>query len=212
MFNDFKGFNERGTPTEISIPPTLLISSIGVIPDVEKVVSLDVKFPGDLIYLLGDSHDEMGGSEYFDMLGFVGNSVPKVDARKNMRLYKLVYKSIQKDLLTSSHSVGRGGLAVALSKTAIGGLLGMDVSLKKLKGSLKKDEAALFSETQGRILVSVNPKNRMYFETLFKKVSTSFLGYVTEKSFVIRGLDDEVIVKTDTDSLLASYKLPFTHY
>src|SRR3990167_2037776 len=142
MFNDFKGYDEKGKPITISIPPTLLISSIGIMNDVTKAVSLDFKFPGDSIYILGETNDELGGSEYYSMIGekktgkpYVGNSVPKVDAKKNKQLYDDFFKAIKKELITSAISVGRGGLTVALGKSAIGGMLGADVSLKKLSGS-----------------------------------------------------------------------------
>ncbi|HEX8931824.1 MAG TPA: phosphoribosylamine--glycine ligase, partial [Patescibacteria group bacterium] len=153
MFNDFKGFDKNGNSIQISIPPTLLISSIGVVNDITKVVSLDAKIPGDLVYLLGDTYDELGGSEYFALLGNkVGNNVPKVDAVKNKKLYYTLSQVIDKGLLASSLSVTRGGLAAALSKKAIGGKLGIEVSLKNLPGKISSDLSALFSESQGRIL------------------------------------------------------------
>ena len=213
MFNDFKGYDEKGKPIKISIPPTLLISSIGVIPDINKTISLDLKFFGDLIYLLGDTYEELGGSEYFGMLGYIGNSVPHVDAQKNMTLYKKFYQCIQNDLLASSLSVGRGGLGVALAKTAMGGMLGIDVSLKNLKGSVKRNDDALFSESQGRIIVSINPHNKKIFEKIMQHVSLTLLGTVTDDGmFIIRDHDNAMLVKTDVEKLLISYKSTFKHY
>jgi phosphoribosylformylglycinamidine synthase len=212
MFNDFKGYDEKGNMVAISIPPTLLVSSIGVIPDARKVASIDLKYPGDLIYLLGETYEELGGSEYYDMLGFVGNSVPHVNAKHNKKLYRTMYKCIQKDLISSSISVGRGGLAVALSKTAMGGLLGVNVSLNKIKGVIKNNVSALFSESQGRILVSINPQNKKRFEKIVEKIPYTILGEVAEKSFVIRGINNETIIQKDIDTLLTVYKLPFAHY
>ncbi|EKD95864.1 MAG: hypothetical protein ACD_24C00295G0002, partial [uncultured bacterium] len=94
MFNDFKGFDSDGKPIKISILPTLLITSIGVVDEITKVVSLDLKFPDDLIYILGKTDDELGASEYYAMVSeslnkkYIGNSVPKVDAERNKRLYQ----------------------------------------------------------------------------------------------------------------------------
>ena len=88
MFNDFKGYDEKGNLIKISVPPTLLISSIGLIEDVEKTISIDVKFSGDLVYILGETNDELGGSEYFALNKSVGNKVPKVDGQKNKKLDK----------------------------------------------------------------------------------------------------------------------------
>jgi len=91
MFNDFKGYNQKGKKVKISIDPTLLISSIGIIDDVNKVVSMDVKVKGDIVYVLGETLDELGGSEYFCMLSdngeSIGSKVPKVDAKKNKKLF-----------------------------------------------------------------------------------------------------------------------------
>jgi len=69
MFNDFKGFNEKGQPVKVSIHPTLLVSSLAIIDDIYKSVSIDLKLPGDLIYIIGETNDELGGSEYFQMIG-----------------------------------------------------------------------------------------------------------------------------------------------
>ena len=135
MFNEFKGFDAKGESLKISIPPTLLISSIGIVDDITKVVSLDVKNHGDLVYILGETFDELGGSEYYAMLSesknqnFQSNQVPQVDAKKNYKLYKSVYKAISKRLLASSISVTKGGLAIALAKTAVGGQLGLKINL-----------------------------------------------------------------------------------
>jgi phosphoribosylformylglycinamidine synthase len=69
MFNDFKGFDAEGNPIKISVPPTLLVSSIGVMENSEKAISLEAKFEGDLVYVIGDTFDELGASEYFAMMG-----------------------------------------------------------------------------------------------------------------------------------------------
>ena len=212
MFNNFNGFDEKGQPVVIFIPPTLLLSSVGVIPDIDKTVSLDFKFSGDLIYLLGDTHEEMGGSEYYIMLGHSDNFVPHVNAKKNKKLYRTLYTCIQNNLLASSLSVGRGGLAVALAKTSMGGMLGLDISLKNLSGTVNRDDFALFSESQGRILVSINPQNKKQFEKIMKDIPLTFLGSVISNIFSVKGLNNNIIIHTEVKDLLKSYKLPFKNY
>ena len=220
MFNDFKGFDEKENPIAISIPPTLLISSIGVMNDVSKAVSLDFKFPGDEIYILGETHDELGGSEYFAMQGtdpegntFVGNTVPKVDAKKNKKLYDDFYKEIQKELITSAISISRGGLAVTLAKSVMAGLLGANVSLKNLPGNFTSDHSALFSESMGRILVSVNPKNVSAFESMIKNNSFAKIGTVTKgPAFKVKNRKGKVIVNITIKKLLDSYRKTFKDY
>ena len=76
MFNDFSGYDAENNRVKVSVPPTLLISSIGVHADVVKAVSIDAKIAGDLVYVIGETAEELGGSEYFAHLGYTGNTVP----------------------------------------------------------------------------------------------------------------------------------------
>ncbi len=220
MFNDFNGFDRDGNPIKISIPPTLLISAIGVIDDVKKAVSIDAKFAGDLIYILGETDDELGGSEYFAMLGefekgvaYIGNTIPKVDAEKNKKLYESVQKSIKRELVSSAISIHRGGLGIALAKMAMAGMLGIEISLENIPGSVIRDSHSLFSESQGRIIVTISPENQNEFEKILDGNSYALLGKVTSgNKFIINNRLGEVIVKTKIDELLKSYKSTFKGY
>lgn len=156
MFNDFKGYDANDNPVKISIPPTLLVSGIGVMQSVENAVSLDAKQAGDLVYLLGQTRDELGGSEYYAMNGKVGSNVPETDGATNLDLYKKMNTVTPASAIALTH----GGLAAALAKTCIGGQLGMDI---KLDGDLRLD-TMLFSESTGRILVTVAPQDKDAFE------------------------------------------------
>ena len=186
MFNDFEGFDEDGKEIKISVPPTLLISSISVMDDATKAVSLDAKIPGDLVYVLGETHDELGGSEYFAMIGeqergeaYIGNNVPKVDAEKNSQLYRSYAKAVDDRLVASAQSVHIGGLAVALAKTALGGGLGMDISLENIPGTDSRYDFAMFSESQGRMVVTISPKNKEKFEAVMEGSPFAQIGTVT---------------------------------
>ncbi|MEK7109993.1 MAG: AIR synthase-related protein [Patescibacteria group bacterium] len=213
MFNDFKGYDEKGNSIKISVPPTLLISSIGIISDVLKTISIDVKFPGDLIYVLGETKDELGGSEYFAMNNSVGNIIPKVDAQKNKKLYQNFYKASQKQLISSAISITRGGLGVALAKTSLAGKLGMEVSLNKLPGKVIRNDFTLFSESQGRILITINPKNKKMFEKIMKENIIKEIGQVTEnQQLIIKGLDNKVIVDLNLEKIEKAYKSVFKNY
>ncbi|MFA6383294.1 MAG: AIR synthase-related protein [Parcubacteria group bacterium] len=219
MFNDFKGFDENKKPLKISVPPTLLISAIGVVPDVARTVSLDAKFPGDLIYILGETFDELGASEYFAQISekenkkYIGNNIPKVDARKNKKIYADLCRCIQRELVASSVSVGRGGIAVALLKTAMAGKLGVDVALAKIPGNVLQNDLALFSESQGRIIVTVSPKNQKEFEKKMKGNKAELIGKVTNKNFVeIKGLDGKNIVNLNLNFALLAYRSTFKDF
>lgn len=213
MFNDFEGFDRKGNKIKISIPPTLLITSIGITDDVSRLVSLDFKQPGDLIYLLGDTDDELGGSEYFSMHKFIGNNVPKVEAKKNKKLYQAFYEAITNEIIASSISVGRGGLAVALAKSSMGGMLGMEVSLKNIAGQVTRDDFVLFSESQGRLLVTVCPERKKQFEKIMEGTSFALIGKVTKApSLIIAGLTGKLIVNTSVEKALLYYRAPFSDY
>jgi len=179
MFNDFKGYDEKGNPITISIPPTLLISAIGVIPNIYKTVSPEFKNADDVIYLLGETNDELGGGEYMKMLGFVGNNVPKVNLEKNLKIYLALEKAIKKELVASSLSVTSGGLGIALAKACVGGMLGCNVSLNPI-GKTYGVDVKLFSESQGRILISVSPKNLITFEKIMKNIPHAKLGKIAK--------------------------------
>ena len=207
MFNDFNGYDEKGNKVKISIPPTLLISSISVIPDLYKTVSPEFKNVGDIIYLLGETHDELGASEYAKFLAKkegtnnIGNNIPKVNIKKNLKTYQTLEKAIQKELVASSISVNSGGLGITLTKACVGGMLGAQISLGKSLGI----DAGLFSESQGRILVSVSPKNVEEFEKLIKHISYTKLGKVSKDAKVTILNGKQKIVDTDVKKLHTIY-------
>ena len=183
MFNDFKGYDDKGNPVALSVPPTLLVSSFGVVDDVTKCQSIDFKIAGDIVYILGDTSDECAGSEYEAYLSDKSKSdvafseVPAVDSAKNAALYRAFEKAMKADLVASSISVERGGLAVALAKSSIAGMLGVDIDISSL-GSMRADKI-LFSESQGRILVSVDPAKADRFESAMKGSPVRRIGAVS---------------------------------
>ncbi len=210
MFNDFKGYDEKGKEIKISIPPTLLISSIGITENVMDAVTIDFKMEGDLIYVLGETFDEAGGSEYFKSLGALGNTTPKVDTTKNLKLYKAYAKALKQGLIVSGIGINIGGLGVALAKSALAGDVGVDINLKDLPGKVSREDLALYSQSQGRILVSINPKNKSKFEQTLKGNALSEIGKVTKGGQIkIKGLKGNLIVDTKVDEALRNYKRRF---
>ena len=208
MFNDFKGYDKDGNEIKISIPPTLLISAIGVMKDFNKNVSPEFKIEGDIIYVLGETNDELGASEYYKQIGKnknIGNGVPKVNTKKNIKTYKALEKAIQKEFVASALSINSGGLALALGKASVGGMLGVSVDLKNLVGNASHIDAKLFSESQGRVLVSVAKNNVKDFENLVKNISYTKIGNVSkQKAFVIKDGRNKII-DTKIDAITKSY-------
>ena len=185
MFNDFRGFTKKGEPIHVAAPPTLLISAIGVIADVSCAQTVDFKIVGDGVYLIGETHDELGASEYFSMLGAIGNKIPKVNAKRNARAYDALSGAMREGLVASAMPIGRGGIAAALSKAAIAGQLGATINLKKIAGKAKKADSILFSESQGRVIVTVRPDAQRAFETRLKGVALTKIGTVTDADLSI---------------------------
>ena len=220
MFNDFKGFDEEGNPVKISVPPTLLVTSVGVVDDVKKTVSLDAKFSGDLVYVLGTTFNEMGGSEYYAMVGeqqrgekYIGNNVPKVDEQINKALYSDFLRAIDEELIASAQSVGIGGLGVALAKTSMGGRLGMEVSLEDLCEKPLRDDFTLFSQSQGRIVVTIDPKNKQRFESVMSVNLYTQVGVIREdEQFIVRGIEGTDVINTNLNLMEKSYKSTFKDY
>jgi phosphoribosylformylglycinamidine synthase len=176
---------------KISIPPTLLISAIAKIDDVSRAVSLDAKRAGDLVYVIGDTAAELGGSEYYNMLGFTGNNVPKVDAKECLATYDKVIALVKKDLAASLSAPGPGGLGMAFAKAAMAGRLGMKIDLDAIPASVTcSDAEKLYSESNGRFIATVNPAKAAEFEAALAGCVFAKVGVVTEeKSIVLTGSD-----------------------
>ncbi|MBN1419986.1 MAG: phosphoribosylformylglycinamidine synthase, partial [Planctomycetes bacterium] len=222
MFNDFDGFDADGRPIRISVPPTLLISSIGVVEDVTLCASLDVKMPGDLIYAIGPTRDEIGGSEYLAHAGeaargrpYAGGTVPRVDAAAARRRYAVYARCLRRGLIAAAESVGRGGLAVALARMAIGGGLGIEIDGERIPGAegIGRADRILFSETQGRILTSVAPENRDAFEQAMAGEVFARIGRVTEEGrLTVRARGGRTVVDAPIQKLTEAYRAPFREY
>ncbi len=186
MFNDFKGYDENGEKVIISAPPSLLISAIGIIENIENAVSLDVKMPGDLIYVLGETLDELGRSEYQLYSGIGNNNVPKVDAKSARKLYERYNQARKDGIIASAIAPNLGGLVIALAKSLIAGDLGAEIDLSlvpigKIQNTDIINKIIMFSESQSRILVTIAPQNQKRFEELFEGAVYSCIGKVTEK-------------------------------
>ncbi len=196
--------------TKISIPPTVLFSVIGKIPDARRAVTMDVKRPGDLVYLLGITRDELGGSDYYALNGELGANVPKVDAEYAYKLYKAVNRAQDRQLLRSCHDLSDGGLGVALAEKAFAGGFGINADLRQVRaGEAMREDRLLFSESQSRLLVTVRPENRQEFEKLFSGQDVSPLGEVVEDPVLsITGLKGEILVKAGIDGLKEAWQAP----
>ena len=177
-------YNEYETGKEsICIPPTLLISAMAVMDDVNKAVSMDCKQAGDLIYIVGATYNELGGSHYYAVHGYVGNSVPKVQPEKGKKLMNALADGDEKGPGESlPRPFSEGGIGVAAAEMAFAGGLGMTVNLKNvpLAESMERDDFILFSESNTRFLVEVAPEDKKDFENALAGVDFAEIGRVTK--------------------------------
>lgn len=200
-----------GETHKVSALESLQFSATSIISDVNQCITLDTKVAGDLIYVLGWTQNELGASEYYEMLGYVGCNVPQVEALSFMRLYRVLAKAIQMDLVASAHGIYRGGLGVHLALKAMAGGLGMDVDLSSVPtGDALGDDQLLYSESAGRFIVSIDPKNQMAFEEVFNGYPVAMVGRVTaEPRLTIRGSEGKNIIELTVPALKKAWQKPF---
>jgi phosphoribosylformylglycinamidine synthase len=196
---------------KISIPPTLLFSVIGKIEDARKAVTMDAKRPGDIVYLLGATGAELGASEYFTLLGVVGNRVPKVDAPLAYQRYRAYHRAVMAGTVASCHDLSDGGLAVAAAETAFAGGFGLDLDLGKVlwqgDPAEKSDLCILFSESASRLLVTVRPDKLTAFEEAMAGTGFTAIGTVTDGPVLtIRGTNGSIVVRAGLTELKTAWQ------
>lgn len=203
LYNEYA---ERGKTH--SIPGTLLISAIGMVDDVKKCVSMDFKKEGHLIYVLGETFEEMGGSVYGETHNRLGTRVPRVNTVQGRKNFLALEKAIAHQWVYAAHDCSEGGLAVALAEMAFAGNLGLTVSLKKVPfQGRKRNDVILFSESNSRFVVEVSPRHQREFENLFQETTMSLIGQVkSEKDFLIYGLNDQKCIQADIRDLKESWQ------
>ena len=202
----------------ISIPPTVLFSVIGRIEDVEKAMTPEAKQEGDLVYVAGLTHAELGGSLYYRYLGattrgrpFAGNKPPRLRPREHLALYEHVAAAIRRGWIRSATAPVLGGIGLSLARVALGGRLGLDVDVGAAPhdGKLTVNEA-LFSESNGRFVLTVPPTARTQLEQAFADLPVACVGRVTtDKRLVVRGENGERLVDLDLADLERAWKTPF---
>ncbi|MEW6008831.1 MAG: phosphoribosylformylglycinamidine synthase subunit PurL [Candidatus Omnitrophota bacterium] len=202
----------------ISIPGTLLISAISVIEDTNKCPTMFAKSAGNLIYILGLTSDELGGSVYFKLHNLLGNSVPKVYPQDGLITMQCLEKAILNNLVASCHDCSEGGLVVALAEMAFSGSLGMDIFLKevpyknqksKIKNQNFRNDYILFSESNSRFIVEVPKLKQKKFEKLMKNVNFGLIGCLNNsKDFNVYGLDGELCIQAPIDELKQPWQAP----
>jgi phosphoribosylformylglycinamidine synthase II len=190
------------------VTPTLLVTALGIVPDVRSAVSMDLKSPGDLIYIAGETFNELGGSEYYRLKGFLGKTVPEVRKNQAKKVYKALTRAIDLGLVKACHDLSEGGLAVATAEMAFAGGHGVEMNLVDVPTrNSKRNDSVLFSESNSRFLLEVSQKAHKDFEALMKGTVFSQIGRVTKStSLCVRGLSGKTVINASLSDLFKCWK------
>ena len=215
MYNDFRGFDSRDRAVTISVPPTILISSIGVVPDIACLRSFAFVKPGDLLYLLGRGGPELGGSEYLALLkeenlvavGTRGR-VPRFEPDGLLSLYTRLQEWTAKGRFHSLYPLAQGGLALAAGKGALAEGLGCALEIP----ASERVDLFLFNEYPGRFLVSVAPEMGVQVEKEFADNFCTRLGRVRSDEEIVISQNGIISLQTTVSSLLTAYRATFAGF
>jgi phosphoribosylformylglycinamidine synthase II len=195
--------------TTIRIPATLLISAMSPVDDIDRCVTMDAKRPGNYLFIVGRTGNELGGSHYYKLNGQLGANVPKVDLKTAPQIAKKIAQAISEGLVVSCHDCSEGGLAVALAEMAFAGGLGIEADLHGLPRSsdCSRVDAQLFSESNSRYIVEVEPDKYDAFAKLMLNLPFGQLGKVkASRRLVIKVSDGHVVIDADIDALKQAWQ------
>ncbi len=193
---------------KVSVRPTLLISLTGVIDDVTMAVNTDFKHAGDLVYLAGVTKGELGGSSYERLKNRPMGGCPRVKSTSALSLYRRVHQVISMGLLESCHDVSDGGLAVALSESALAGDLGIEIDLDRLpmSGDGMDIERMLFCESPSRFVASVSPSRNEEFKRLMEGIPYAEAGAVNDSGRVVIRMAGVVLIDTGLEQIRKAWE------
>ena len=189
------------TGERLAIPGTLLISAMGLVPDINRTCTMDLKKPGGLLYVVGQTATELGGSAYYRHQGHVGTSVPgtPVDSPELMRA---LHRAIAGGLLRACHDCSEGGLAVAAAEMALAGRLGlsMDLDAVPTRGEVARHDALAFSESLCRFVVEVSPHDAEAFEACMGLHPLARVGEVRYDDQILLSGTGGPLIETTVDA------------
>jgi phosphoribosylformylglycinamidine synthase len=195
----------------IAIPHTLLVSAMAVMDDVNRAVTMDLKRAGNRLYVVGNTYDELAGSEYCACVGGAGRTVPQVRVEEAHRSMTLLSSAIEAGLVASCHDMSEGGFAVALAEMCFAGGRGAVVDLKSmpLGERVERDDILLFSESNSRFVVEVPEAHRAAFESRLEGAAWGCVGVVTDVGpMQVTGLKGNTVMSCDVHEMKAAWKRP----
>ncbi len=205
----------------LSIPPTLLVTALGIVPDVARCVTMDAKAAGNRLFLLGETGPELGGSLFHHLTRpgaggpGVGGTVPRVDLARAPRILAALHGAIQAGCVASCHDLSEGGLAVAAAEMAFGGGLGVTLELARVPSApippgWDADACRLFSESCTRFLVEVAPAQAAEFERRCAGLPCAAVGAVhSEPVLAVRGMTGRQLLALPLADLRRAFHAAF---
>ncbi len=205
LYNEYS----LGGEDSISIPYTLLITAVGITPDVRKAVSMDLKKEGNPVYVVGRTKKELGGSHFYMVNGLEGGKVPGVDLFRAKESMDCIIKAMDSGLVRACHDCSEGGIAVAAAEMAFSGKLGIRMDLKNIDSESDEDHVILFSESNSRFLAEVEKGKEKEFENIMGD-HASKAGEVTgDGKLVMTGTGGNEVISEDAKELKRVWKSTF---
>jgi phosphoribosylformylglycinamidine synthase len=208
FYNQFQQSGET-----IAIPPTLLVSAIGILEDLRFACTSELKQPGSTLFILGQTKDELGGSCYHQVLGGVGNKVPRTEAARNLRVMKSLAAAHREGLVKAMHDLSDGGLGVALAEMVFSGEAGLEADISGVPGGEQlKAHEVLFSESTGRFAVEVAAGKEDAFRRHFEGLPAADVGKVNGGGRLTVSFGGKSLIDCDADTLRQAWRKPFRNW
>jgi phosphoribosylformylglycinamidine synthase len=215
LHNEFRYTDARGAEKTIAIPPTLLISAVGQIADVRRCVTMDLKRPGNSLYLVGATGEHLGGSHFNLVHRLAAGQVPQVDGPTARRTFERVHQAIEQSLIRACHDLSEGGLAVAVAEMAVAGRCGAEIELDQVPTSETKpissqwlDVVRLFSESNSRFLVEVEPSWEDRWRQLFADIPSARVGTVLAEPILRVASSRGTLIQLPLELLRRAWQAP----
>jgi len=192
----------------IVIPSSLLVSALARVPHVGRAVTMDLKRPGNPVYVVGETRAELGGSHWLWSQVRLGEQVPVLDPQRAPRLLLAMHEAIRRGLVLSCHDLSEGGLGVAAAEMVIAGEVGAQLDLTRLP----VDSAGLcpatrlFSESLTRFVVEVDPDQVDAFDECMQGLPHGHVGVTTESPDLLITHDGDDLVRASCTELELAWR------
>lgn len=216
--NEFSFEDKNGQRSTVAIPSTLLITALGQVENVEQCVTMDLKRPGSLLFLIGETSNECGGSHLYRVRNVAGGAVPRVDLQQAPQIFRTVHQAVRRGLVLSCHDLSEGGLAVTAAEMAFAGNVGASLQLDSVSitsgDNLPQSVRAgvtLFSESCTRFVVEVSAEDSSDLRELFHGLPLVEIGRTTSEQVLEIGLGGATVLKERLADLKEAWQSPLRY-